>query len=40
MSTEELLNTLSRYDKKRKVISNRKKLTKLNLKKLLKNKIF
>ena len=35
MSTEELLNTLSRYDSKRKVKSNRRKLLKL-----LKYKIF
>ena len=34
MSIEELLNTLSRDDSKRKVISNNKKLSKLNLKKI------
>ena len=34
MSTEELLNTLTRYDSKRKVISNLRKLSKLNLKKI------
>ena len=34
MSIEELLNTLSRDDSKRKVISNHKKLSKLNLKKI------
>ena len=38
MSTEELLNTLSRYDSKRNVKSNHRKL--LTMKKLLKNKIF
>ena len=40
MSTEELLNTLSRYDSKRKVKINRRKLLKQNEKKLLKYKIF
>ena len=40
MSTEELLNTLYRYDIKREVKSNHRKLNKINLKKLLKNKIF
>ena len=40
MSTEELLNALSRYDSKRKVKSNHKELNKINLKKLLKYKIF
>ena len=40
MSTEESLNTLYRYDFKREVKSNRRKLNKINLKKLLKNKIF
>ena len=34
MSTEELLNTLSRYDSKRKVVSSNRKLSKLNLKKI------
>ena len=34
MSTEELLKTLTRYDSKRKVISNFRKLSKLNLKKI------
>ena len=34
MSIEELLNTLGRDDSKRKVISNHKKLSKLNLKKI------
>ena len=38
MSTIELLNTLSRYDSKRNVKSNHRKL--LTMKKLLKNKIF
>ena len=33
MSTEELLNTLSRYDSKRKVKSNRRKLLKIKLEK-------
>ena len=33
MSTEELLNTLSRYDSKRKVKSNRRKLLKMKLEK-------
>ena len=36
MSTEELLNTLSRYDSKRKVISNRIKLSKMKLEKVAK----
>ena len=40
MSTEELLNTLSRYDSKRKVKSNRRKLLKIKLKKMLEYKIF
>ena len=40
MSTEELLNALSRYDGKCKVKSNHKELNKINLKKLLKYKIF
>ena len=40
MSTEELLNALSRYDSKCKVKSNHKELNKINLKKLLKYKIF
>ena len=40
MSTEELLDTLYRYDIKREVKINRRKLNKINLKKLLKNKIF
>ena len=40
MSTEELLNILSRYDSKRKVKINRRKLLKQNEKKLLKYKIF
>ena len=31
MSTEELLNTLSRYDSKRKLKSNRRKLLKIKL---------
>ena len=39
MSTEELLNTLSRYDSKRKVKSNRRKLLKIKLEKIAK-KIF
>ena len=34
MSTEELLNTLYRYDIKREVKSNRIKLNKINLKKI------
>ena len=38
MSTEELLNTLSRYDSKRNVKSNHRKL--LTMKKFVKNKIF
>ena len=33
MSTEELLNTLSRYDSKRKVKNNRRKLLKIKLEK-------
>ena len=36
MSTEELLNTLRRYDSKRKVISNRIKLSKMKLEKIAK----
>ena len=40
MSTEELLNALYRYDIKRELKSNHRKLNKINLKKLLKNKIF
>ena len=36
MSTEELLNTLSRYDSKRKVKSNREKLLKTKLEKITK----
>ena len=36
MSTEELLNTLSRYDSKRKVKSNRRKLLKIKLEKIAK----
>ena len=36
MSTEELLNTLSRYDSRRKVKSNHRKLSKINLKKIAK----
>ena len=33
MSTEELINTLYRYDIRRDVKSNRRKLSKINLKK-------
>ena len=40
ISTEELLNTLSRYDSKRKVKNNSKKLSKIKLEKLLRYKIF
>ena len=36
MSTEELLNTLSRYDSRRKVKNNRKKLLKIQLEKFAK----
>ena len=36
MSTKELLNTLSRYDSKRKVKSNRRKLLKMKLEKIAK----
>ena len=36
MTTEELLDTLSRYDSKRKVKSNRRKLLKIKLKKFAK----
>ena len=36
MSTEELLNALGRYDSKRKVKSNHRKLNKINLKKTAK----
>ena len=38
MSTEELLNTLSRYDSKRKVKSNHKKLLRIKLEKIAKMK--
>ena len=40
MSTEELLNTIHRYGIKCEVKINCRKLNKINLKKLLKNKIF
>ena len=40
MSTEELLNTLSRYDSKRKVKSNRRKLLKIKLEKIAKTQNF
>ena len=40
MSTEELLNTLSRYDSRRKAKNNCKKLSKIGLEKLLKYRIF
>ena len=36
MSTEELLDTLSRYDSKRKAESNRRKLNKINFKEIAK----
>ena len=36
MSTKELLNTLSRYDSKRKVKNNSKKLSKIKLEKIAK----
>ena len=36
MSTQELLNTLSRYDSRRKVKSNRRKLLKIKLEKIAK----
>ena len=36
MSTQELLNTLSRYDNRRKLTSNRKKLLKIKLEKIAK----
>ena len=36
MSTEELLNTLDRYDFKHEVKSNRRKLNEINLKKIAK----
>ena len=39
MSTEELLNTLCRYDTKREVKSNRRKSNKINLKKIAKKQI-
>ena len=35
-STDELLNTLSRYDSKRKVKNNRRKLLKIKLEKIAK----
>ena len=34
MSIEDLLDTLSRYDSKRKVLINRKRLNKINLEKI------
>ena len=40
ISTEDLLNTLYRYDFKREVKSNRRKLNKINLKKNAKKKYF
>ena len=40
MSTEELLDALIKYDSEHEVKNNRKKLEKMNLKKLLKYKIF
>ena len=40
MSTKGLLDTLSRYDSRRKVKSNRRKLLKMKLEKLLKYRIF
>ena len=40
MSTEELLNTLSRYDNKRKVNSNRRKLLKIKLEKIAETQNF
>ena len=36
MSTEELLNTLSRYDSRRKVKNNHKKLSEIKLEKMAK----
>ena len=36
MSTQELLDTLSRYDSRRKVKSNRRKLLKIKLEKIAK----
>ena len=36
MSTQELLNTLSRYDSRRKVKSNRRKLSETKLEKIAK----
>ena len=36
MSTKDLLNTLSRYDSRRKVKSNRRKLIKVKLEKIAK----
>ena len=40
MSTEEVLNTSSRYDSKRKVKSNRRKSLQIKLEKIAKYKIF
>ena len=40
MSTEELLDALIKYDSEHEVKNNRKKLQKMDLKKLLKYKIF
>ena len=40
ISTEELLNTISRYDSRGKVKNNNKKLSEIKLEKWLKCKIF
>ena len=40
MSTDELINALYKYDRKREVENSRKKLLKMNLRKSLKYKIF
>ena len=38
--TQDLINTLSRYDSKRKVKSNRRQLSKIGLEKIAENRIF
>ena len=40
MSTDELINTLYKYDMKREVENSRKKLLKMNLRKSLNYKMF
>ena len=40
MSTQELINTLSTYDSRRKVKSNRRTSSKIGLEKIVENRIF